>query len=369
MDLPIKQLNRLINSAQHILITGPKNPSLDVLSSAIAWQIFLSSQKKKVDIVFSGKVNSFAFLPKVKIENNLGNLDKFKIILDISKNKVKQLSYDVSDDRLVIDIVPETGTFSAKDVSSERGEYKYDLVIVLGAESLENLGEIFFENRNFFHSRAIINIDTSVLNENFGQLDIVESSATSLAEISYNALIKYLNKDIATCLLAGMISATNSFQSAKVNPNTLEIASQLVIKGGEREKIVESLYRTKDIDTLKSWGKVLSRLRKNQSIISSFLRYEDLDKAADDFEELVRELILSTPQAQLAVIYYQVETNQTEAHIYSANNINALDLVRDLSTEGNRRLAKVSIDKDLEDSQEYLQAVLSKKLQIINAQS
>ena len=65
---------------------------------------------------------------------------------------------------------------------------------------------------------------------------------------------------MATALLAGMIAATNSFQSPQVTPQTLELASQLIVRGADRQKVIESLYRTKDIDTLKNWGKVLSRL-------------------------------------------------------------------------------------------------------------
>jgi len=368
MDLSNKELNRLVGASDNILISGPSNPNLDVLASAIAWQLFLLKENKKADICFDGQISQYGFLPeRVEILKGLGNLNKFKIILDISKTKVKQLSYDMDQDNLIIDVVPEGGIFNAQDVTTDRGEYKYDLIITLGADDLESLGKVFSDNRHFFYSRPIVNLDISVLNENFGQLNVIESSSTSLAELSYNILSKNIDRDMATCLLSGMIMATNSFQSPKVTPNSLDIASQLIIKGAKREQIIEGLYRTKDIRTLKSWGKVLSRLHKQGSIISAHLNHDELENLPKDFADMVKDLILSTPGAQVAVIFYQLELSQTEAWIYSITNINAFDLVKDLGATGNRYLAKVIIDKDLAASQTKLIEMLTKKLDIINS--
>ncbi|MFA6307258.1 MAG: hypothetical protein WCS88_01285 [Patescibacteria group bacterium] len=368
MDLLNKELKKVLDSATNILITGPNNPSLDVLGSAMAWQIFLSKQKKKADICFDGKIAKYNFLPgHINISNNLGNLNKFKIILDTSKTKVKQLSYDMEDSELIIDIVPDNGIFSSQDVKTDRGEYKYDLIIVLGANDLESLGNIFSENRHFFHNRAIVNIDTSVLNENYGQVNIVEANITSIAEVSYQVLRQDIDREIATCLLAGMIMATSSFQSPKVTPDTLDLASQLIIKGANREQIIEGLYRTKDIDTLKSWGKVLSRLKKQGNIISSYLNHEEIENLPKDFADMVQDLILATPGSQVAIIFYQLELYSTEAWIYSINNINAAELIKDMGASGSRHLAKVVIDKDLEVASKQLIDNIAKKLNIINA--
>lgn len=368
MNLPLEELNKILQAANRILVTGQESPGTDVLCTAVAWQHFLLNQKKLVDLALSGQIHEFKFWPaETVIKNELKDVDKFKIILDISKTKVKQFSYDIKGEELHIDIVPSEGTFSDQDLKTQTGEYKYDLVICLGAMSLESLGKIFSEHRDFFHRVPIINIDRSVLNENFGQLNIVESNATSLAEISYHLLEKYLDQEIATCLLAGMIAATNSFQSPKVNPTTLELASQLIIKGADRAQIIETLYRTKDIDTLKNWGKVLSRLRKIGNVIISFLNHDEADNLPQDFQEMVRDLILSSPKAQVAIIFYQLELYQTEVWLYTTDNINALDLTKDFSAQGNRRFAKIILDKNLEDTRALVVKNISDKLEIINS--
>lgn len=360
-------MENLLAQAKRILICGPYNPDIDIVSTAIAWQSYLQKHKKQADIVFDGQTDLPSFVSQnINIDNKITNLNKFKIILDISKTRVKQLSYDVQDDQLVVNILPDGGVFSSKDVTIEQGDYQYDLVIVLGAQNLESLQGVFNEHRHFFHNVSIVNMDKSVFNENFGQLNIIDSKATSLAEISYEYLKDDLDKDIATCLLAGMISATNSFQSPQVTPQTLELASSLIIAGAEREKIIESLYRTKDIKTLKNWGKVLSRLKKSGAIVSSFLNYDEADNLPQDFQELVHDLILSMPETRVAIIFYQVELQATEVWLYTIANINALDLTKDLGGAGSKHFVKFFVDKDLENTSQLVISKIKEKLDKLN---
>ncbi len=367
MDLPLKEVSKFLDSANNILIIGSQNPSVDIISSAIGWNLFLSKKGKSVDIVFDGSINIPDFLPNsVEVNNSIDSLSNFKIVLDVSKTKVKQLSYDTKEDQLHINIIPQDGSFSDKDVKIDKGDIKYDLIISLGASVLESLGDIFVKHREFFlYHIPVLNIDRSVLNENFGQLNIVESTASSLSEISYNILKKHIDKDLATCFLGGIISATNSFQSAQVTPQLLELSSELMIKGAERDKIVESLYRTKDIKTLKSWGKVLSRLQEKDGVITSYLNHNETDYLPEDFQEMVKDLVLSTPDSKLAIIFYQKELQQTEAWIYTRDNINALEITKELYGEGDRRFVKIVIDKDIDSAKELLVDKLTNKLKMI----
>ncbi len=362
-----EQLNKMLAEAEHILITGPADPSVDVTSAAAAWSFFLSAQKKKVDLVFAGRLPRLGFLKnKIEINSQLEAFGKFKILVNLQQTKIKQLSYDVKDEILAIDLVPEGGFLNASDVKAFSEDYRYDLIIVLGAASLQDLGETFLQAPEFFHQKPIINIDRQVANENFGQLNIIESTATSVAEISYQFLQNFLDIDIATAILAGMIAATNSFQSPQVTPQTLDLASSLIVAGADRAKIIEVLYRTKNIEVLKVWGKVLSRITKSGGVIFSYLEHDEAENLPDDFQELVKDLILSSPQSQVAIIFYQVDFSSTEVWLYSKNNINALDLTKHWHGTGHRQFAKFTLDKNIELSQEEIIANLQNKLTIIN---
>ncbi|PWB38637.1 MAG: hypothetical protein C3F02_02910 [Parcubacteria group bacterium] len=366
-DTSHQEFKTLVAGARSILVAGPANPNTDVICTAAAWWLYFAKKNKPAEVVFDGTVHRFAFLPeKIDWIQKLENLNRFKIVLDVSRTQVKQLSYDVRGQALEINIVSDGGVFSAGDVRTEQGDYKYDLVLVLGAVSLELLGHVFSEHRHFFHEVPVINIDRSVINENYGQLNIIDAKATSLAEISYGLMAGELDKNIATNLLGGMIAATNSFQSSQVTPATLELASQLIVQGANRELIIESLYRTKDIKTLKNWGRVLSRLSQSEHVITSFLKHEELENLPQDFQDLVRDLILANPETQVAAIFYQLALDQTEVWLYTIDNVDALELVREFNPKGHRRFAQIVLGHTLDGAKEIILEKLSDKLRIIN---
>ena len=84
-----------------------------------------------------------------------------------------------------------------------------------------------------------------------------------LLKILFNLITDYsrdlVDEDIATCLLAGLIAKTKSFKTQNITPQSLAISSQLLAMGAKREEIVNKLYRSRSLNVLKLWGRVLAR--------------------------------------------------------------------------------------------------------------
>jgi hypothetical protein len=150
-------------------------------------------------------------------------------------------------------------------------------------------------------------------------------NATSTAEILFNFLEslnpQLVDEEVATYLLAGMISKTKSFKSPNVTPRTLGIASQLIARGARREEIIKNLYQTKTIGTLKLWGRVLMRLKSDSStkIVWSLITRDDFITSGAEEEELpevIDELIANSPEADIVVLFYEIPyLNSTETKI------------------------------------------------------
>ena len=104
-----------------------------------------------------------------------------------------------------------------------------------------------------------------------------------------------------------------------------------------------------------------------KSLISSFLRYNEIEDIPQDFAEMIKELILATNTAQVAIIFYQLEINKTEAWIYTIDNIDALSLTAELEGQGKYNFSKVIIEKDLEAAQKLILKHIANKIDIINS--
>jgi len=346
-----QQIFNQIDRAQNILITFASDWNGDSLGSALAFYLFLKKIGKNVEIaadnISAEPARAFSFLPAfAEIQSSLNNLAKFIVSLDITNAKVDQIKYVVEENHLNFIISPKEGWFNKEDVSTASSGYKYDLIIILGSPDLESLGKIYDNHVEFFYKTTIINIDHNYHNEEFGQLNFIELNAVATAEILFELLKDYKNiiidADMATCLLCGIICKTRSFKTGNLSPHALVVTSELMALGGRREEIVNKLYRSRDFSTLKLWGKILNNIQQSGDgkIIWSVLSVADLgaDFKEDNLASILEELIVGVPQAKALVVFYQ-----QKALVYAAQNINCLDLAKEFSPTGGRRMAYIDL--------------------------
>lgn len=366
----IQQIFELIKNSQKILITFKKNFSGDALSSALAIFLLLKKMNKQADIVCHDFVlgQNYAFLPEIgKTKSVLEGLKKFIISLDMAANKIKDFSYDVKENKLNIYLTPEK-LLEEKNISFKSGQYKYNLIITLDTDNLESLGEMYDQHTDFFYNTPIINIDHNPENEQYGQINLIELTKTSTAEIIFDLIEQYdinlLDTEIATCLLTGMIAKTRSFRSSSVTPRALNIASQLILNGADRDLIIQNLYRTKSINTLRLWGKVLARLKNDPAykMAWSYLTQKDfieLNTQDPNLSEVIEELITSAPEAEIIVLFTENKNNTITGLIYTSKNYDSLYLAKTFNPLGTKTLANFELNKsDLaEASKEVIESI------------
>lgn len=373
---PFQQAQDLIKKTKSILIVLPRDPSIDVVASGLGFFLVLEKLKKEARVV----CNEFRlppnadFLPKSNdIHTELTSLRQFIVSLDVSRTSVEELSYDIQDQKLNIYITPRNGYFEEKDVSVGLGDFAYDLIVVLGAADLELLGKLYDDHTEFFYRTPILNIDHQAANENFGQVNLVDVTATSVSEIVFE-LAKQLGESlldeyIATNLLTGIISKTKSFRSPVVTPKSLAIASHLIDSGARREEIIKNLYQTKSIATLKLWGRTLARLRsaKNHAIIWSLLTSEDFSKSGAGPEDLtgaIDELIVNTPEAKAVFVLYEKNPQQIRGIVSTPPHFDDFKFFKEYHPEGTRGFTKIKLEKtDLLAAEETILNILKTHIQ------
>ena len=367
------QIINKINQANNILLLTRKTYSGDSFSALLAWHLFLNHLGKKNDLVIDDfQIRSeYKFLPSwAEVKPGLSKLKKFTIAVDISQTKLEELTYDVQDNEVLVHLTPAKGFFDNQDIHFKNTDFKYDLVICLGLQDFESLGSIYQEHADFLYQVPIINIDNHHLNEHFGNINEIDITKTSVAEISYDlmqqASADLIDKDIANCLLTGVIQATHSFKSANVNPQTLHLASELINLGASRKEIVDHLYNTKSVTTLKLWGRVLARLKidNNYKIAWSIINHNDFLRSGAQEEDLpgvIDEVIMTSPQVEIVVIFYISEYGQAKIYLYSSRNFDSLQLANNYRPQGDKDLATFNLGLPIEQAEaEVIQAVRDK---------
>lgn len=325
----IQQIKQILQDKKHVLIVFRQNSTNDTIASAVGLSLFLEKMKKQVDIISAGFVlpKSLKFLSKAEeIKSNFAFLQKFILTVDIKQTGLQELSYDLKDEKLRIFITPQNGFLTRDNIRTAQLDFKYEIIFVIDTPDLESLGSIHDNNTELFYKRPIINLDHNLSNEHFGQINFIESTATSTAEVVFNFIHElgneYLDEQIATALLTGIIANTHSFKTADIKPQTLNIASKLISLGANRDNIVQNLYRTKSISTLKLWGTALSHLQHDPAIglTSTTITRDDFVRSGaqpNELYEIVDELLSTSPEVKIFALFHEQtnEKGQDSIHI------------------------------------------------------
>lgn len=227
-----QQLHIRIQGATRPVLVIHQNPDGDALGAASALQEYLLSLKKSSVIFSSTPVPpKFAFLPH------------------------------------------------AANISSEARIFQdTDLIIVLDSGDLHYAG---VAKLIAGQEHKIMNIDHHPTNSLYGILNLVQPTASSTSEIVYNFFRHNnirLNHRMATALLTGIITDTDSFTNAAASISAFMVSSELIRAGGNLNQINQWVTKNKTINTLRLWGAVLSRLKKMEQaeITYTYITQADL---------------------------------------------------------------------------------------------
>lgn len=325
-----------ISQASSILIVA-SGASGDSLASGLALHAFLMKLEKDAKLLsFTSISPRFDFLPNV-IDAQIG-IDLTKsFVIDVSTNQtqLEELSYKKGEKQLSIFLKPVKGEFNPSDITFRSSTFPFDLLILIGVAGLEQLGEFYSQNSALFFETPILNLDFRAANENYGQLNLVDMIATSCSEIVLDLINKFesslIDETIATQLLAGIISETNSFQHVRTTPATFLKASQLVSLGAKQQDIVSHLYKTKSLGLLKLWGRTLARLKQDAGglIVYSAVNEADLTKTGatdEDAAGIIKEMAGQLNFAKIFLFLKEEGINQTRVFCSSQMPLNLAGL-------------------------------------------
>ncbi len=327
-----QQFFEYLQKSQNILIALPESSVFESVAAALALQLSLRDQGKQAQLSSTGPVPSgFSFIQNppqfTAPAKTAGNL---VVLLNTAEKQLDELSYTAENDSVKIFLKAKTGVFVPTDISvTEDRAASYDLIITVDASSLDDLGALFHDNTELFYGVPKINIDTKAKNEYFGAVNIVDVTASSHGEILADLLqsepTTTPSGEVATLLLASIISATTSFQDVRTTPKTLALAARLVELGARQQDIIISLFKTKDFSLLKLWGRVLARIKTDgDTLLYSSLNNADFAKTETGPEHLFpvfRELLDNISGYQIVVLLAETTVGKLHALIASLPHI------------------------------------------------
>jgi len=372
----------LLRASKSALIALPKQPRVDAIGAAIALAMVLRKMGKEALIVCESKSSpAWQFLLGDEvILDAIPPSNGFIISVSTAQTPLEELSYHTFEDKVEVHLQPASGkAFKAEDVSFQSENPAYDLIICMESPMLEQLGSIYEKNAVFFLDTPKVNIDNHISNEQYGTVNIIEVTASSTSEIIFELLkqsvadspspAELIDKRVATLLLAGVISETNSFQKPATTHHSFLRASELIDYGADQQEIVRNLFKTRSFSMLKIWGRAMARIKTLQlpfetQVYFSAVTALDIQRSeaqADDITQAFHELLSNLPDVKM--LFFAVESQsdprKTDLYFYVHPNLKLSEVAYELGAEIlSESTAKAEVQLPLVEVEESVVSVL-----------
>lgn len=238
MNDELGKLKTQVGAAQSLLLVLPLNASQDVVASSLALYLSLKQSGKTVAITSST-------LPTVR-DSHLVGLDKITstlsgnnlvITLDVPESSIDKVVSNTDGGHLNLIINPAAGSLpiTPDQVKFSSSGASADLVIVIGAADLGDVGELVTREPALFSPDKLVNLSNQV--GSFGGTNLTDpsSSCSELVTALLKELALPLDMDMASNLMQGIESATSGLSTPNMTADTFEALAVLYRAGARRQ--------------------------------------------------------------------------------------------------------------------------------------
>lgn len=171
---------------------------------------------------------------------------------------------------------------------------------------------------------TLVNIDHHATNARYGDVNLVVVGSPATAEVVH-AFFKVndvvLSRDAATCLLAGLCFDTTIFTNGGTDERAFQAASELLLRGGRIQDVIQALFRNRTVGALRLWGMALERLEKHEplGVLSTYLTRADLDGTGvtDDEADGLSDFLNLVTDAHTLVVMRETKDKGVKASMRS----------------------------------------------------
>jgi len=297
-DLLIRQQ---LENANHIVITSHIRPDGDAIGSMLGFANALKAAGKKVDCVLQDAVQErFLFLP------------------------------------------------GAGEVSDQLPD-RFDYLIVVDCSDAQRVGSILEHG-----VKVDLVVDHHKSHLDFGEIDYVEAESEATALMLVEKLPDWgleITKDVAVCLMTGLLTDTLGFRTNSTTPKALRIAADLMEMGVDLVQVYNQALLMRTLPEIRYWGQGLSKLEFCNGVLSSTLTLNDRIVARypeNDDADLINTLT-TVPDALVSILFVEQKNNSVKVSWRSVKGIDVSELANKFGGGGHESAAGADIPGKMED--------------------
>lgn len=235
----------------------------------------------------------------------------------------------------------------------------FQVAFVLDCPHMKRIGKV---SDLIDKNTLIVNIDHHISNENFGNVNWVDTGASSAGEMIYH-LFEHsgyeIDRDVALALYVAILTDTGSFRYRNTTPNTHKVSARLLECGLSVEEIAGHIYWSNTFTSMKLLGLVLSHLAISEDGKVAWLRVtnEMLKRSqakpeeTEDFIDFAR----SVAGAELALFFQEVkEKNEVKVSFRSRGSIDVNKIAVSFGGGGHQGASGCTIKGSVDEAEKMV---------------
>ena len=248
----IQPLKDTLTKAGSIFVLLPQNAGQESVAAGLGLYQTLKQTGKNVIIATPSKLSQASqSLPGAsEITGKIGNRNLVISLKLKNRDSIDKVSYNLDEDGQTFNLViqPKKGhqPLRQEDASFSYSGAQADLIFIIGANRLEDLGDFYESEKQLFIDSKTVGINR-FSSTTFADFHVSDNQVSGNAELVYqliNSLNFELSVDAATNFLNGIDQATNSLQHPDLRADTMESVAKLMRAGGTRAIASQSTAKT-----------------------------------------------------------------------------------------------------------------------------
>ena len=203
-----QRIKELLNSAKNIAIMPSQVAGVDAFCAGAGLYYSLLQMDKQASLVYLGTVPEECghIVNSDQLTDDIFSR-KLVISIDYSDTPASKLAYSNENNILQLVLSPVSKDFDSSKVKTKIQGYNFDLVLMVGVQSPEDLGQVHRELRDDLNMSKVVNIDNTNLNTRHGYINLIDTTASNLSSVVFKLLSKMEivpDTKAAKALLIGM---------------------------------------------------------------------------------------------------------------------------------------------------------------------
>ncbi|WP_240777945.1 DHH family phosphoesterase [Nonomuraea basaltis] len=237
-----------------------------------------------------------------------------------------------------------------------------ELMITFDTSTFERLGLL---SDNTARAREVIVLDHHPSNAAFGTLALIDAKAAATAMLAEQLIYRLggrLDRDIATCLYAGLVTDTGSFRYPSTTPAVHQMAARLVAMGLRTDEIARELWDRSPFGALKVLAAALDRVTLEGGLVWTYITRVDRAAYGLPYAELegIIDIVRRTDEAEVAVVLKEDDQGAWQVSTRSKGTVDVGAACAALGGGGHHNAAGYTSHDSVEDTMAALRRELGK---------